>query len=53
MSALLLKAGMLSVDTQVYALGLIGQLLDIIQRGQHTPKPEPKKVDSGYRQLVG
>ena len=47
MSALLLKAGMLSVDTQVYALGLIGQLLDIIQPGQHPPKPEAKPADSG------
>jgi len=34
---------------QVDALGLIGQLLDIIQPGQHPPRPEPKKVDTGYR----
>jgi len=34
---------------QADALGLIGQLLDIIQPGQHSPRPEPKKVDTGYR----
>jgi hypothetical protein len=31
------------------ALGLIGQLLDIIQPGQHPPRPEVKQPDSGYR----
>jgi len=36
-------------DDQVDALGLIGQLLDIIQPGQHPPKPEAKPADSGYR----
>jgi hypothetical protein len=36
-------------DDQVDALGLIGQLLDIIQPGQHPPKPEVKPPDSGYR----
>jgi hypothetical protein len=36
-------------DDQVDALGLIGQLLDIIQPGQHPPKPEVKAPDSGYR----
>jgi hypothetical protein len=40
-------------DDQVDALGLIGQLLDIIQPGQHPPKPEPKKVDTGYRPIGG
>ena len=36
-------------DDQVDALGLIGQLLAIIQPGQHPPKPEVKAPDSGYR----
>src|SRR5262245_7598759 len=40
-------------DDQVDALGLIGQLLDIIQPGQHPPKPEPKKIDTGYRPVSG
>jgi len=35
----------------VDALGLIGQLLDIILPGQHPPKPEPNKPDQGYRSL--
>jgi predicted phage terminase large subunit-like protein len=38
-------------DDQVDALGLIGQLLDIIQPGQHPPKADLKKVDTGYRAL--
>jgi hypothetical protein len=33
-------------DDQVYALGLIGQLLDTILPGQHPPKPDLKKVDN-------
>jgi predicted phage terminase large subunit-like protein len=36
-------------DDQVDALGLIGQLLDIIQPGQYPPKPEVNPPDSGYR----
>jgi predicted phage terminase large subunit-like protein len=37
-------------DDQVDALGLVGQLLDIMLRGK-APKPEePKKPDSGYRE---
>jgi hypothetical protein len=35
----------------VDALGLIGQLLDTILPGQHPPKPDLKKVDTGYRAL--
>jgi predicted phage terminase large subunit-like protein len=38
-------------DDQVDALGLIGQLLDTILPGQHPPKPEPKKIDTGYRPI--
>jgi hypothetical protein len=36
-------------DDQVDALGLIGQLLDTILPGQHPPKLNLKKVDTGYR----
>jgi predicted phage terminase large subunit-like protein len=37
-------------DDQVDALGLIGQLLDVMMRGQVPVEPE-KKVDSGYRRF--
>jgi hypothetical protein len=40
-------------DDQVDALGLIGQMLDNILPGQHPPRPEPKKVDTGYRPVGG
>jgi hypothetical protein len=39
-------------DDQVDALGLIGQLLDIIQPGQHPAKPEIKPQDLAIGQLV-
>jgi hypothetical protein len=32
-------------------VGIIGQLLDTILPGQHPPKPEPKKIDTGYRPI--
>jgi hypothetical protein len=36
-------------DDQVDALGLVGQLLDTILPGQHPPKADLEKVDTGYR----
>ena len=36
-------------DDQVDALGLVGQLLDKMLRGEHPDKPEAPKNDSGYR----
>jgi predicted phage terminase large subunit-like protein len=40
-------------DDQVDALGLVGQLFDTILPGQHPPKAEPKKIDTGYRPIGG
>lgn len=36
-------------DDQVDALGLVGQLLNLMLSGRTPPKPEPKKVDVGYK----
>lgn len=36
-------------DDQVDALGLVGQLLDKMSLGQHPPKPEIVKNQSGYK----
>lgn len=38
-------------DDQVDALGLVGQLLDRMTSGQHPPKPEVPKNQSGYKRL--
>jgi predicted phage terminase large subunit-like protein len=38
-------------DDQVDALGLVGQLLDKMTSGQHPPKPEVPKNQSGYKRL--
>jgi len=35
-------------DDQVDALGLVGQLLDVMIDGRHPPKREPKQPKSGY-----
>jgi hypothetical protein len=39
-------------DDQVDALGLIGQLLDIMVKGSHPPKPEEPKDKSGYKDVA-
>jgi predicted phage terminase large subunit-like protein len=36
-------------DDQVDALGLVGQLLDVMIEGRLPPKPEPEKPKVGYR----
>ena len=36
-------------DDQVDALGLVGQLLDQMVPGQAPKKPEPPKIDIGYK----
>lgn len=36
-------------DDQVDAIGLVGQLLDKMLKGRPLEKPEPKKIESGYR----
>lgn len=38
-------------DDQVDALGLIGQLLDVMTPGEHPPKPEKPANPSGYREM--
>ena len=38
-------------DDQVDALGLIGQLLDVMMSGVRAKKPEQPKRDTGYRPL--
>jgi hypothetical protein len=38
-------------DDQVDALGLVGQLLDVMVPGQHPPAPEKPADPSGYREL--
>jgi len=36
-------------DDQVDALGLVGQLLDLMIEGRHPPKKEPRKPKTGYK----
>ena len=36
-------------DDQVDALGLVGQLLDVMVPGQAPQPPAPPKIDTGYR----
>ena len=38
-------------DDQVDALGLVGQLLDVMIEGRLPPKPEPEKPKVGYRAM--
>ena len=38
-------------DDQVDALGLVGQLVDLMVPGQKLRQPEKPKVDSGYRPI--
>jgi predicted phage terminase large subunit-like protein len=40
-------------DDQVDALGLVGQLLDIMITGEKPVPPPPKKVDTGYTSYAG
>jgi predicted phage terminase large subunit-like protein len=38
-------------DDQVDALGLVGQLLDLMIEGRHPPKEEPPKPKPGYKHM--